>query len=592
MSLTFLANEGSVTIPFFQRGYVWDKANWEDILVDLLNSSKSNFLGSLILKQQPKQTGKPKDVLIIDGQQRLTTLSILLKALYDTFDGDVKKNCEASVNSFLFYKKNATDSKLYVKINHSHIDSAHYTRIITSQLSSNDYNAIIVSDNSDKNPINIKFNKILQCYKYFKEELTPMNFSIREGLFNRLSDNENKILVLIDLTEKDNEQAIFDTINNAGIRLSSADTVKNALFQKAIELLGSLDPVLPLHKEFWEDIFSNDEDSINFWDTERLTGRLRRDNIELLLHAIAVIKGFFDPDKNTLADIPSLYKDYINKLDEPKIITFIKEIAKYAKLYREKILSFDRSSLFSYDNVPQRLFHILSQCEISTFHPYILSLYFKHDDVNIIPELCKLEKFIIRRLITNQETKSYNKTCRDFINDNSMINAKITEISDISIQSGLQSITNKNASLLLFWTELYRRFNDNKQSVKELKYNYSLEHILPQKWEEYWISVPVVDKDSKQISDSNEAKKERYSRIYSIGNMTLLNSSLNTSLRNYVFERKIEGEGKKKGIRAYADLCITKDDILSIYDKGDKVWNEKKIIDRTNSLAMEILEIW
>jgi hypothetical protein len=199
-------------------------------------------------------------------------------------------------------------------------------------LSSNDYNAIIVSDNSDKNPINIKFNKILQCYKYFKEELTPMNFSIREGLFNRLSDNENKILVLIDLTEKDNEQAIFDTINNAGIRLSSADTVKNALFQKAIELLGSLDPVLPLHKEFWEDIFSNDEDSINFWDTERLTGRLRRDNIELLLHAIAVIKGFFDPDKNTLADIPSLYKDYINKLDEPKIITFIKEIAKYAKL--------------------------------------------------------------------------------------------------------------------------------------------------------------------------------------------------------------------------------------------------------------------
>jgi len=84
---------------------------------------------------------------------------------------------------------------------------------------------------------------------------------------------------------------------------------------------------------------------------------------------LLLLKDFFDPDKNTLADIPSLYKDYINKLDEPKIITFIKEIAKYAKLYREKILSFDRSSLFSYDNVPQRLFHILSQCEISTFTP-------------------------------------------------------------------------------------------------------------------------------------------------------------------------------------------------------------------------------
>ena len=55
---------------------------------------------------------------------------------------------------------------------------------------------------------------------------------------------------------------------------------------------------------------------------------------------------------------------------------------------------------------------------------------------------------------------------------------------------------------------------------------------------------------------------------------------------------KIEGDGKKKGIRAYSDLCITKDDILSVYDKGDKVWDEKKIIDRTNSLATEILAIW
>jgi hypothetical protein len=74
--------------------------------------------------------------------------------------------------------------------------------------------------------------------------------------------------------------------------------------------------------------------------------------------------------------------------------------------------------------------------------------------------------------------------------------------------------------------------------------------------------------------------------------MTLLNSSLNTSLRNYIFERKIEGEGRKKGIQLYADLSITKIDILSNYDKGDKVWDEKKINDRTNSLAKEVLAIW
>jgi hypothetical protein len=74
--------------------------------------------------------------------------------------------------------------------------------------------------------------------------------------------------------------------------------------------------------------------------------------------------------------------------------------------------------------------------------------------------------------------------------------------------------------------------------------------------------------------------------------MTLLNSSLNTSLRNYEFSRKIEGEGRKRGIRHYADLGITRFDILDKYDNGDKIWNEQKINERTADLANDILTIW
>src|SRR4051812_46086537 len=85
-SFTFLGNEGQVTIPFFQRGYVWNEANWTDLLTDLLtdlfNANRRHFLGSLILKQQRSASGEPKNVTVIDGQQRLTTLSILLKALF------------------------------------------------------------------------------------------------------------------------------------------------------------------------------------------------------------------------------------------------------------------------------------------------------------------------------------------------------------------------------------------------------------------------------------------------------------------------------------------------------------------------------
>jgi hypothetical protein len=196
------------------------------------------------------------------------------------------------------------------------------------------------------------------------------------------------------------------------------------------------------------------------------------------------------------------------------------------------------------------------------------------------------------RMITKSETKSYNKMCKEFIKDNSTVDAKILEQTNSEVLNGLSSISNKNATLLLFWVELYRRANDSKQSVKELKYNYSLEHVMPQKWEEYWSNVDVLDNSSNIITDRELAKRERYSKIYSIGNMTLLNSSLNTSLRNYEFSRKIEGEGRKRGIRHYADLGITRFDILDVYDQGDKVWNEKKISDRTTSLANDILTIW
>ena len=102
MSLTFLGNEGLVRIPFFQRGYVWNIENWEDILIDLLDIEKGHFLGSLILKQLEKQTGKPKEVLVIDGQQRLTTLSVLLRALYNSFAEETRKNCDSSIKNYLF----------------------------------------------------------------------------------------------------------------------------------------------------------------------------------------------------------------------------------------------------------------------------------------------------------------------------------------------------------------------------------------------------------------------------------------------------------------------------------------------------------
>jgi hypothetical protein len=588
-SITFLGNEGSVKIPYFQRSYVWGRDNWEDMLTELLEFSKSHFLGSLILKQMTAKTGLQKSVLVIDGQQRLTTISILLKVIYDLFSSEMKMNTSSELLKYLFFKKNVTDEKYHIKIDHSRADSVSFKKIIGEVK-----DGLIQSlDSKELVNINDGSNKILQCYKYFYEELESKEEGIKKALFENLLNSENKIIVLIDLTEHDNEQAIFDTINSAGVRLSGTDIVKNALFQRTLEIMDN-DKVMDLYKNCWEDVFTDDDAALTYWSARKITGRLERDQSELLLQTIAIIKGIYDPEKHTLAELPDLYKEKIRKASEDELSELINEIKEYAQIYRENIPDFDRDTLYSFSDYKQRLFHILDICETSTFHPYIIYLLkeYNNNESALIERLKVLEQFVIKRMITKKETKSYNKLCKDFINNENALNDKNNEIQNDDIAEGISSISNRNAALILFWIELHRRHIDTKQAVKELKYNYSLEHLMPQKWEEYWSNVPVYDENGIEEKDFDKAKVIRYKKIYSLGNMTLLNTRLNISLRNYVFERKIEGEGRKKGIRHYSELWITKQDILDKYDDGDIDWNEKSITEREKALCIEIIKIW
>jgi hypothetical protein len=581
-SLTFLANEGSVKIPFFQRAYVWNEDNWEELISDLLESGKSHFLGSLILKQVAVPSGNTKQVLVIDGQQRLTTLSILLRTLYDSFDDDTQEACKQELETCLFYKKRASSKELFVKIEHSKVDCKHFQSVIRKEIDP----AMLDLGASGSN--------ILKCYKFFADRLKSVAMYKRIELFDDLMDDDKRILVVIDLTDADDEQSIFDTINSAGMRLSSADIVKNVLFQKAFDLYSNNEEVETLYKDKWESVFAYDEQTIAFWAAERTLGRLKRDNLEILLHSIAVIEGFFDPEKHTLTDLANIYKAYINGLNLDELRKFVGAISEYAKLYRQKIYVFDSSDLFGYDDYEKRLFHVLSVCDVSTFHPYILYLYrnCNRNEAMLKSTLHKLETLVVRRFVCNSETKNYNKLCKDFIGDSTKLDTTLAETSDEAFKAALQRINNKPAALLLFWVELYRRSKDNRYDRDELKYTYTLEHIMPQKWEEYWLPVPVTGDDGAIIGDSEAATQYRYRIIYSIGNMTLLKSSLNTALRNYEFKRKVEGEGRKRGIKHYAELGITRLDIVAPFDLGDQIWDETKIRKRTAAITDDVLAIW
>lgn len=101
-SLSFLCGMKILEVPFFQRPYVWSKGNWEELLDDLLKGDLQ-FLGSIIIKWQGTNENGIKKAIIVDGQQRLTAISILIKALYDCMEDEQKDIAEDARNA-LFYR--------------------------------------------------------------------------------------------------------------------------------------------------------------------------------------------------------------------------------------------------------------------------------------------------------------------------------------------------------------------------------------------------------------------------------------------------------------------------------------------------------
>lgn len=623
-AFAFMNGAIRVEIPFFQRGYVWNKDNWRDLIEDLLDDKSSHFLGSIILKSIKTASGEIPRWSLIDGQQRLTTLSVLLRACYDnlpldTYDEETQQSVRFQMQELLFYKEKSIFGKRYAKISHSRVDAPSFGKVIEGKMVDK-LDSIVMAEEATKD--RAASPGILQCYKYYCSYLDKDEEKTVK-LWELLQNQNAKILVKIDLDADENEQAIFDTVNSAGVRLTCADTIKNTIFQYAIDkvsdspcdvtigedtvTIATRDDVINFYKTVWESAFSADSDTIAYWSTLRPLGRITRDNLEILLHCVALIRGIYNPDTHKISDLPDVYREYTRNLSSAELFDFIKNISNYATTYRKYFCTFDSSTLFSYKKPIQRLFHVFDILDISTFHAYVLKLLSEYeiaDDENIpkalADEFTNLESIAIRFVICGSSTKNFNKNCADLIakktTTSDLLKERDAEVNDIVFTEKLKSISNKHATLLLFWLELKRRNADKNVKEDELKYCYTLEHIMPQKWQEFWpVTNPkVLDVQAKpvptEITDKELAEDVRARAIYEIGNMALLVSSLNTSIRNYDFKRKMEGEGRKKGVKRYDYLLYTKD-ITTLFDAGTQ-WDESEIRKRTEAITKEIIAIW
>ncbi len=560
----FMLHEAVIEIPFFQRAYVWKEEQWEQLFEDLKESfknKKEHFLGSIVLKQLQTNVGEGTKRSLIDGQQRLSTFSILVKSLYDKLDDNYK-------GYYANYLFQMPPNNNIPKIQHSKIDRASFEKILKAK----NYKEL-----SDYN----KNDKLIECYQYFSEKIEQCE-ELKD--FKSFLDFilHIKLWVTINLESTEDEQKIFDSINTAGLKLNATDIIKNALFAKAIALKADYEE---LYKKYWEDVFESEENK-NFWEEELNTGRLKRTQSEIFLHAFAIIRGFFKPE-DSLENLSKIYKEEIENYDIKKMESFLKQIKEYAIIYRN-FPQIKQDTCLSFENDEERLFHILKITDTNTIMPLILKLKYSFKNDTLKSCFFLLERFVLLCWLCRKGTKDYNilfaKTikCIAENKDNPVellkeqLSERIPKDEDIKecLVSLKDNSANYRAKLILFWIELYRRDQNKGQDIIELSYQYTLEHIMPRSWEGSWKNIA---KDKEHAEDL----------IYQIGNMTLLKGSLNSTIKNAPWKTKLNGDGSRKNsIKTCADLLITRE----ILDK--KKWDEESIKERTQRFIKDIFEIW
>lgn len=606
-SLRFLGESPQkLTVPFFQRHYVWKKENWEELLASLESSEVKPFLGSIILKITNSLS--PSEANIVDGQQRLTTLTILAKAIYDTLPKDEEgSGVRRDIESFLFYRKNASDKFInsHIKIEHSRTDIEDYTRVIKAGL------GLLTNDDLNYEEIQSNSGLILNCYKYFREELKKKTIEELNNLHDSMFNDTRRILVLIILEHDDvNEQTIFDTINRAGERLSAADIIKNNIFKKCLDKCEEAEQdrndVCIMYDDKWANLFYTGSEDDNIWDERRIFGNVQKTNLEFLLYCVACIK--WGKQKEIFSGLEKVYSDETEHYDYWQLAALIREINEYGKLYKKYVLDLqadlcdeENTKVFKYDNHIERLLLILEKFRVQMFYPYVLK---RIKDVNndikntdLIRDFQILESFVVRRRLSPQGVSDYATKC-DMIIRNGIKQLIATDFSnsdsvlrDTDIRSYVLKINQDTAKMMLFCIELHERRGATHE-VNALEYKFTLEHIMPKSWKSYWKDVPLYDEDGNPyLPITEESENIRNAHVQSLGNLTLLTTSLNSSIKNHTFDTKINGSGPNRGYDKHTSLYLTKA-IVEQYYGGVKVWDERQIRIRTKELCDKILNLW
>lgn len=544
-------------VPIFQRNYSWQKSQYEQLWFDILRASKfkekqNHFIGSIVYIDMGTPAGRPQQLLLIDGQQRLTTISILLCAIKDyvqKFNLETKLiNLAKIKNQFLYNSDEIYEDRYKLLLNVQ--DKETYIKLIDNTIFT----------------VNKPVINIIKCYEFFYERIE--DFIKQHGQIDEIYAGIFKLsLVSISLDkDSDNPQMIFESMNSTGKDLSQTDLLRNYLLmdltpEKQTRLYKTY--WKPMEELFGEDIYKNDVNKFDYFIRDFLT--LKSDT------------GYICKINNVYENFKRYYLD--NNCEK---FAVLKDLFTYAKYYACIDL------LQENDDELKLYWQEFKKLDSHVVYPFLLKLYDDYSRQILIKEDFKkilqvVISYLWRRAICEIPTNSLSKTFatlyqavdkEDYVN--SVIKAFVFKSSykrfpsDYEVREKLQTKDIYHFRLRKYLLEALENYY-HKEPIDLNTANYTIEHIMPQNIEHNLSWQQMLGEDWQEVHSLY---------LHSLGNLTI--TGYNAEMSNKSFVEKVNGESGFKHSHLKLSESIAQCD----------VWNKKAIQRRTNILTDIILKIW
>lgn len=553
--LKFMRLDHQLSVPIYQRKYSWTNKECEQLFNDVLrvgldSNEQNHFIGSICYMNEDGHISKLIDeLMLIDGQQRITTISLLISAIADYLINNPNNKFE--------YPLLDNPQKLidYYLLNDIGNENSKYKLILTNE----DKTTLIKILNNLKFNETVDFNdddsvRIHENYTFFRNKVNVDNI---EYIFKGL---EKLLIIYVALEHNiDNPQLIFESLNSTGLELSQADLIRNYI------LMG-LSPYEQekLYNNYWYKI----EKLFKDYNSE-VFDKFIRDYLTVKTDKVPTFKNiYFD------------FKLYSKTFDNIEVL--VKDVFKFAQYL---------SCISQGKEKNEKLKKALDSLESLGYdvtYPYMLHLYQDYEKGKLSgDEFIKIikytESYLLRRLICNIPTPSLNKTFAKMYNDIDTENYLESYKVVLLLKENYQRMPNNEEFRRNFLErDIYNLRGKNKEYIfdklenwnskeKTPIQNYTIEHIMPQ-------NLNLSDEWINDLGPNYEEIQSKY--LHTIGNLTLTGYNSKLSDKSFKEKRDIIGGFRQSAIR------------LNIGLHDLEVWNEGEIQKRAENILEDAYKIW